>query len=154
MNFPRNIRIFKRMWAPYNITVPSNHLSYPSPTRGGVFLCLEIVVCQDREQSLPHLVVGNVKEIGMSEPVVILDGEITTLINHRQRHLYIGPYGIFYFTWAKLSIFREITKLLDHISLLYNSDHIHTFAFVKSVSCYKNNENMEIKRYLHTSCLE
>ena len=29
------------------------------------------------------------------------------------------------------------------------SDNIHIFAFVKSVSCYKNSENVEIKRNIH-----
>ena len=51
----------------------------------------EIVGGNQREETLFHLVVGQIEQVGVGEAVVVLDGQITALIDHWQRALHVRP---------------------------------------------------------------
>ena len=53
------------------------------------FLRTEIVGGNQREETLFHLIVGQVEQVGVGEAVVVLDGQITALIDHGQRALHV-----------------------------------------------------------------
>ena len=51
----------------------------------------EIVGGNQREETLFHLVVRQIEQVGVGEAVVVLDGQITALIDHGQRALHVRP---------------------------------------------------------------
>ena len=46
--------------------------------------CMEIVRNQQGGHAAPHLLVGKVQPIGVEFHIVVLDGQVSALVNHRQ----------------------------------------------------------------------
>ena len=64
-------------------------IRYAVGPRAGVGLLLEVATGQDRDKAILHLLIGKVEPVGIAPGIDGLDGEVATLVNHRQRLFHI-----------------------------------------------------------------